>query len=124
MQKEVRHLAKYILLLSRFCIAAKNGVYVSLVKDVRDAFELSPLVKVDCPGLEPSDYKKIGAKLKVYESFRFLYIAITLKCRNFKYKQFEISLSLSFGVLEFNLLRVLLVKKTKVPLIVSSFHAN
>jgi len=37
---------------------------VSLVKDVRDAFELSSLVKVDCPGLEPSDYKKIGAKLK------------------------------------------------------------
>lgn len=42
---------------------------MSLVKDVRDAFELSPLVKVDCPGLEPSDYKKIGAKLKVFISF-------------------------------------------------------
>lgn len=42
---------------------------MSLVKDVRDAFELSPLVKVDCPGLEPSDYKKIGAKLKVFKSF-------------------------------------------------------
>lgn len=45
--------------------AAKNGVYTSLVKDVRNAFEGSPLVKVDCKRLEPSDYKKIGAKLKV-----------------------------------------------------------
>ncbi|ESQ34439.1 hypothetical protein EUTSA_v10007246mg [Eutrema salsugineum] len=50
--------------LKPICKLSKNGVYVSLVKDVRDAFELSPLVKVDCPGLEPSDYKKIGAKLK------------------------------------------------------------
>lgn len=46
------------------CKLAKNGVYVSLVKDVKHAFEGSPLVKVDCKGLEPSDYKKIGAKLK------------------------------------------------------------
>ncbi|KAL1194142.1 CRS2-associated factor 2 [Cardamine amara subsp. amara] len=50
--------------LRPICKLSKNGVYVSLVKDVKDAFELSPLVKVDCPGLEPSDYKKIGAKLK------------------------------------------------------------
>lgn len=35
------------------------------MKDVRHAFEGSPLVKIDCKGLEPSDYKKIGAKLKV-----------------------------------------------------------
>ncbi|KAK6922249.1 RNA-binding, CRM domain [Dillenia turbinata] len=46
------------------CKLAKNGLYNTLVKDVRDAFEGSPLVKVDCTGLEPSDYKKIGAKLK------------------------------------------------------------
>ncbi|VVA92277.1 unnamed protein product [Arabis nemorensis] len=50
--------------LRPICKLSKNGVYVSLVKDVRDAFELSPLVKVDCSGLERSDYKKIGAKLK------------------------------------------------------------
>ncbi|XP_010477635.1 PREDICTED: CRS2-associated factor 2, chloroplastic [Camelina sativa] len=50
--------------LRPICKLSKNGVYVSLVKDVRDAFELSSLVKIDCPGLEPSDYKKIGAKLK------------------------------------------------------------
>jgi hypothetical protein len=46
-------------------IAAKNGVYITLVRDVRAAFEGSPLVKVDCKGMEPSDYKKLGAKLKV-----------------------------------------------------------
>ncbi|XP_027346455.1 CRS2-associated factor 2, chloroplastic [Abrus precatorius] len=46
------------------CKLAKNGVYTSLVKDVRDAFEGCPLVKIDCKGLDPSDYKKLGAKLK------------------------------------------------------------
>ncbi|XP_028245567.1 CRS2-associated factor 2, chloroplastic [Glycine soja] len=46
------------------CKLAKNGVYTSLVKDVRDAFEGSILVKINCKGLDPSDYKKIGAKLK------------------------------------------------------------
>lgn len=46
------------------CKLAKNGIYVTLVKDVRNAFEGSPLVKINCEGLEPSDYKKIGAKLK------------------------------------------------------------
>uniref|UniRef100_A0ACD5TT70 Uncharacterized protein n=1 Tax=Avena sativa TaxID=4498 RepID=A0ACD5TT70_AVESA len=43
---------------------AKNGIYINLVKDVRDAFEGNDLVKIDCEGLEPSDYKKIGAKLR------------------------------------------------------------
>ena len=47
----------------------KNGVYISLVKDVRDAFEGSPLVKIDCKGMHASDYKKIGAKLKVCLTF-------------------------------------------------------
>ncbi|KAI4328212.1 hypothetical protein L6164_020584 [Bauhinia variegata] len=46
------------------CKLAKNGVYISLVNDVRHAFEGSPLVKIDCKGLNASDYKKIGAKLK------------------------------------------------------------
>lgn len=48
-----------------FLNTAKNGVYINLVKDVRDAFEGSPLVKIDCQGMHASDYKKIGAKLKV-----------------------------------------------------------
>ncbi|KAG5026960.1 hypothetical protein JHK86_022874 [Glycine max] len=56
-----------LLLLSEpphWDLYAKNGVYTSLVKDVRDAFEGSILVKINCKGLDPSDYKKIGAKLK------------------------------------------------------------
>ena len=46
-------------------LAAKNGIYITLVKDVRDAFEGNDLVKIDCEGLNPSDFKKIGAKLRV-----------------------------------------------------------
>ncbi|KAL3501168.1 hypothetical protein ACH5RR_035617 [Cinchona calisaya] len=46
------------------CKLAKNGVYVSLVSDVRHAFEGCELVKIDCKGMHASDYKKIGAKLK------------------------------------------------------------
>lgn len=46
------------------CKLAKNGVYIYLVRDVRNAFEGSPLVKVDCKGMHPTDYKKLGAKLK------------------------------------------------------------
>lgn len=46
------------------CKLGKNGVYVSLVRDVRTAFEGSILVKIDCRGMHPSDYKKLGAKLK------------------------------------------------------------
>uniref|UniRef100_A0A0E0MVK5 CRM domain-containing protein n=1 Tax=Oryza rufipogon TaxID=4529 RepID=A0A0E0MVK5_ORYRU len=46
------------------CKLAKNGIYIYLVRDVRDAFEGSDLVKIDCEGLNPSDYKKIGAKLR------------------------------------------------------------
>ncbi|KAL4203030.1 hypothetical protein AMTRI_Chr02g266500 [Amborella trichopoda] len=46
------------------CKLAKNGVYITLVKDVRDAFEASSIVKINCQGMHASDYKKIGAKLK------------------------------------------------------------
>ncbi|KAF3431239.1 hypothetical protein FNV43_RR25969 [Rhamnella rubrinervis] len=46
------------------CKLAKNGVYITLVRDVRHAFEVSPLVKIDCKGMHASDYKKLGAKLK------------------------------------------------------------
>ena len=45
--------------------AAKNGVYATLVRDVRSAFEECPIVKINCTGMHASDYKKIGAKLKV-----------------------------------------------------------
>ena len=45
--------------------AAKNGYYGSLVPMVRDAFLSCELVRIDCKGLEKSDYKKIGCKLRV-----------------------------------------------------------
>lgn len=52
--------------------AAKNGVYCDLVENVREAFEACELVRINCQGLNPSDYKKIGAKLKVssFQAFR------------------------------------------------------
>uniref|UniRef100_A0A0D9V0B4 CRM domain-containing protein n=1 Tax=Leersia perrieri TaxID=77586 RepID=A0A0D9V0B4_9ORYZ len=50
--------------LRPICKLAKNGIYIYLVRDVRDAFEGNDLVKIDCEGLNPSDYKKIGAKLR------------------------------------------------------------
>lgn len=40
-------------------------MYLNLVQEVRDGFLFDDLVKLDCKGLNPSDYKKIGAKLKV-----------------------------------------------------------
>ncbi|PKI62746.1 hypothetical protein CRG98_016845 [Punica granatum] len=50
--------------LTPICKLSKNGIYLTLVRDVRNAFEESPLVKVDCKGMHASDYKKLGAKLK------------------------------------------------------------
>ncbi|KAI3447014.1 hypothetical protein Pfo_003679 [Paulownia fortunei] len=46
------------------CKLAKNGVYCDLVKNVREAFEACELVRINCQGLNASDYRKIGAKLK------------------------------------------------------------
>lgn len=46
------------------CKLGKNGVYFNLVKDVREAFEVCELVRINCQGMKPSDYKRIGAKLK------------------------------------------------------------
>ncbi|CAJ2671567.1 unnamed protein product [Trifolium pratense] len=43
---------------------AKNGYYAHLVTMVRDAFLLCEFVRIDCQGLERSDYKKIGCKLR------------------------------------------------------------
>ncbi|GMH31129.1 hypothetical protein Nepgr_032972 [Nepenthes gracilis] len=63
-KEEANELRKKGKGLLPICKLAKNGVYTSLVKDVRHAFEGSPLVKIDCQGLDASDYKKIGAKLK------------------------------------------------------------
>ncbi|XP_074575335.1 CRS2-associated factor 1, chloroplastic [Curcuma longa] len=46
------------------CKLGKNGVYNKLVYHVREAFEACELVRINCTGMNPSDYKKIGAKLK------------------------------------------------------------
>lgn len=40
-------------------------MYCDLAKNVREAFEACELVCINCQGLNPSDYRKIGAKLKV-----------------------------------------------------------
>lgn len=59
------------------CNAAKNGYYGSLVPMVRDAFLMEELIRIDCKGLEKSDYKKIGCKLRVIMP-RFLYMEFAL----------------------------------------------
>ncbi|KAL6974440.1 CCR4-Not complex caf1 ribonuclease subunit Caf1 [Sarracenia purpurea var. burkii] len=46
------------------CKLGKNGVYCDLVKNVREAFEACELVRINCEGMNGSDYHKIGAKLK------------------------------------------------------------
>eukprot|EP00252_Welwitschia_mirabilis_P017605 TRINITY_DN3897_c0_g1_i1.p1 TRINITY_DN3897_c0_g1~~TRINITY_DN3897_c0_g1_i1.p1 ORF type:complete len:403 (-),score=52.88 TRINITY_DN3897_c0_g1_i1:521-1729(-) len=50
--------------LPELCKLAKNGVYLNLVEDVREAFRKSELVKVNCKGMKPSDYKRIGVKMQ------------------------------------------------------------
>ncbi|BAT72854.1 hypothetical protein LR48_Vigan11g085600 [Vigna angularis] len=46
------------------CRLGKNGVYYNLVNTVREAFEECDLVRINCQGLNKSDYRKIGAKLR------------------------------------------------------------
>ncbi|CAN0901510.1 CRS2-associated factor 1, chloroplastic [Linum grandiflorum] len=46
------------------CKLGKNGVYSNLADDVREAFEECELVKINCEGMNRSDYRKIGGKLK------------------------------------------------------------
>uniref|UniRef100_A0A7N0ZWH6 CRM domain-containing protein n=1 Tax=Kalanchoe fedtschenkoi TaxID=63787 RepID=A0A7N0ZWH6_KALFE len=46
------------------CKLGKNGVYKDLVNHVREAFEACELVRINCQGMNGSDYRKIGAKLK------------------------------------------------------------
>ncbi|KAI5675138.1 hypothetical protein M9H77_06088 [Catharanthus roseus] len=50
--------------LTPICKLGKNGVYSDLVKNVREAFEECELVRINCQGVNGSDYRKIGAKLK------------------------------------------------------------
>ncbi|MED6147121.1 CCR4-Not complex caf1 ribonuclease subunit Caf1 [Stylosanthes scabra] len=43
---------------------AKNGVYCDLVANVREAFEECELVRINCQGLDESDFRRIGGKLR------------------------------------------------------------
>lgn len=53
------------LIMTCWFLTGKNGVYSDLVDNVREAFEECELVRIDCQGMNGSDYRKIGAKLKV-----------------------------------------------------------
>lgn len=46
------------------CTLGKNGVYCDLAKNVREAFEVCELVRINCQGMNGSDFRKIGAKLR------------------------------------------------------------
>lgn len=52
--------------MSMLLVTGKNGVYTDLVKNVREAFEECELVRINCQGMNGSDYRKIGAKLMVW----------------------------------------------------------
>lgn len=62
--EETKEMRKKGLAVPPLTKLAKNGYYGSLVPMVRDAFLVSDLVRIDCQGLEKSDYKKIGCKLR------------------------------------------------------------
>ncbi|KAG2723296.1 hypothetical protein I3760_02G164000 [Carya illinoinensis] len=62
--EETKEMRKRGLAVPALTKLAKNGYYGSLVPMVRDAFLCSELVRIDCRGLEKSDYKKIGCKLR------------------------------------------------------------
>ncbi|XP_057856108.1 CRS2-associated factor 2, chloroplastic isoform X2 [Cryptomeria japonica] len=64
---EMRKKGQYLLSI---CKLAKNGVYVDLVKDVREAFEMIEMVRINCNGLNSSDYKKIGSRSLCIAFFR------------------------------------------------------
>lgn len=61
---EANFLRKRGLKIMPLCKLAKNGYYGDLVHHVREAFEDDFLVRIDCKGLNTSDYKRIGGKLR------------------------------------------------------------
>ncbi|XP_027108201.1 CRS2-associated factor 1, mitochondrial-like [Coffea arabica] len=62
--EETKQMRKRGLAVPALTKLAKNGYYGSLVPMVRDAFITEELVRIDCKGLERSDYKKVGCKLR------------------------------------------------------------
>lgn len=62
--EETKEMRKQGLAVPALTKLARNGYYGSLVTMVRDAFLFCELVRIDCEGLEKSDYKKLGCKLR------------------------------------------------------------
>ncbi|XP_058084543.1 CRS2-associated factor 1, mitochondrial [Magnolia sinica] len=62
--EETKEMRKRGLAVPALTTLAKNGYYGNLVPMVRDAFLTDELVCIDCKGLEKSDYRKIGMKLR------------------------------------------------------------
>ncbi|GBG69319.1 hypothetical protein CBR_g4016 [Chara braunii] len=58
------HMRKLGLKLEALCRLNKNGVYADLVKKVQWAFQTNELLRINAKGLNKSDYKKIGARLR------------------------------------------------------------
>lgn len=54
-------------------VSGKNGVYSDLVNNVKEAFEACDLVRINCEGMNGSDYRKIGAKLKVCDCYSYTF---------------------------------------------------
>ncbi|KAF5742992.1 hypothetical protein HS088_TW09G01054 [Tripterygium wilfordii] len=86
--EEATELRKKGHALKPICKLGKNGVYIKLVKNVREAFEECELVRINCEGMNGSDYRRIGAKLKdlvpcVIMSFKYEHLLIW-RGRNWK----------------------------------------
>ncbi|KAB5527020.1 hypothetical protein DKX38_020867 [Salix brachista] len=62
--EETKEMRKRGLAVPALTRLSRNGYYGSLVPMVRDAFLVSELVRIDCQGLDRSDHKKIGCKLR------------------------------------------------------------
>ncbi|MCL7047510.1 hypothetical protein MKW94_023825 [Papaver nudicaule] len=61
---ETKEMRKRGLSVPALAKLVKNGYYGNLVPMVRDAFLTEEMVRIDCKGLNKSDYKKIGFKLR------------------------------------------------------------
>ncbi|KAI3833889.1 hypothetical protein MKX03_012377 [Papaver bracteatum] len=61
---ETKEMRKRGLSVPALAKLVKNGYYGNLVPMVRDAFLTEEMVRIDCKGLNKSDYKKIGYKLR------------------------------------------------------------
>ncbi|KAL9245315.1 hypothetical protein vseg_018980 [Gypsophila vaccaria] len=61
---ETKEIRKRGLAVPALIKLGRNGYYGNLVSMVRDAFLVEELVRIDCTGLDKSDHKKIGVKLR------------------------------------------------------------